>query len=246
MRRSCGPRSFARTFTELAHVRPGRETHPSERPGVPRWQQATPRSRLLATWSAIPSSVTPRPGRPWPPSGSLPPRGSWTGPLTSGRTATRCSCPAMSGGRRRKTSRKACSAACGSSCRAGSAAVVRDQGRREANRLRDRGRRGRPVTAQRLRQGHQVAAFHRRLRSRRRRPGRPGRVWWRRRRPPGRRPVGIRYPRRVSGRERLYRRAAVLTSGRHRRPDREPPLPARATLTYPPHETTIPAQAGLC
>ena len=49
------------------------------------------------------------------------------------------------------------------------AAVVRDQGGREAHRLRDRRRRGRPEPAQRHREGHQDPARRRRRRLRRRR-----------------------------------------------------------------------------
>ena len=100
MRQSCGPRSCGRRRTEpqastadhpqrdpvqrdpvqrdqrgpQRRPRRARPTAP-ERPGVPRWQQATLRSRLSATSSAIQNSAIPRPGRRWPPSASpRPPR----------------------------------------------------------------------------------------------------------------------------------------------------------------------------
>ena len=55
----------------------GSEPDPTpERPGGPRWQQATPRSPSPATSSTTRSSVTPRPARRWPTSAWPPPRGS--------------------------------------------------------------------------------------------------------------------------------------------------------------------------
>ena len=79
-----------------------------------------------------------------------------TGRPTSGRTAKACSCAATSGGRRRRTSPSRSSAACRVIVPGpAQAALLRDQGGREAHRLRARGRRGRPLAAERDRQGQQ-------------------------------------------------------------------------------------------
>ena len=119
---------------------------------------ATPSSPSSATSPTTPSCGSPRAVPRSRTSPSRRRRACSTGRPTSGRTATplflRCTVwrQAAENVAESLTARHA-----GHRHRPAQAAVVRDQGRREAHRRRARGRRGRPVAALRHRQGHKVS-----------------------------------------------------------------------------------------
>ena len=129
--------------------------------GVPTWQ-ARPSSPSSATSPPTPSCASPRPGRPSPASRRVhPPHLRQEHQRVEGR---RGAVPALlrlaaGGGERRRVA-----AARHAVDRPGpaEAALLRDEGGREAHRHRARRRRGRPLAALRHREGHQGLARRRR------------------------------------------------------------------------------------